>query len=579
MELSFSDMTQHNLPQFVEALKQEPATLSKLSFCPSKKTVKVREWAEEMRATQTSATSAALYKALPEFARLKIDTETRLEMLDQVRPLAQHTIEGLTREFLNRPINASEDAHRSAIIAQALQKAMIDGYAKCVEELCSVKRFRPTTKELLARSLHRAISGISHLFFRSYQLYIEQPEGFWHKLHALFQIADYFDLLANSVLDPMLKTTRATNLQTAYMRVLVMATAKLNQLKHNDISYIYDGLETWAQYTRLHPSNYQDSDLFYLVNISSDLPPIYRSRFEGKSSDRVLQLNFKVLVSLLSKLSPNESSLSTDSHGSLTLPKGFPLALLDHLTSCWSSISQRQQERRSVQGKAEICIGLVNVHSCICDQSFDDFVEEDLSAGYSQDVMDVFSPAEDEDKAVHKSSAPRHEVSVQNVSSGGYCLLWKKDMPQKLQAGELIAMKEKGRHSWTVGVIRWLRQFKESSQLGIQILGNHPKAFGAGQMYDMGGYADYMRAIYVPAAKNGKMPASILTSSAPFKEGDKVKVYDGEKSFKARLTRKLFSTTSVQQFAYQPIEVAQGDGSSNKPNKKAGTQGFDNNWE
>ncbi len=577
MELSFSNMTQHNLHQFVEALKLAPADLGKLSFCSSKKTVKVHEWVEELRATQASETSALLYRALPEFSRLKVDTETRLEMLDLVRPVAQHTIESLTREFLCKPINASDDAQRSAIIAQALQRSMIDGYAKCIEELCALKRFRATTKDALSKALHRAISGIGHLFFRSYQLYIPQPEGFWHKLHALFQIADYFDVLATAVLDPTLNTTRATNVQSAYMRVLLMATANLNQLSPKDISHIYDALETWAQYARLHPSTHQDTDLFYLVNISGDQAPIYRSRFDGSEGDRVLQLNFKVLVSLLSKLSPTQESTAPETSESHSLPPGFQLVLLDHLIHCWSSIAQRQQDRRNVQGKAEVSIGLVNAHSCVSGQAFEEFIEnEDLSGEFGQQILEAISPGIGASSNGGQKRHQSHEVSVQNVSAGGYCLLWKKDMPSRLQAGELIAIKEKGRHSWCIGVIRWIRQFKDSSQLGIQLIANRPRAYGAGQMYDMGGYADYMRAFAIPAAKNGSQPASLLMASAPFKEEDKVKLFDGEKNFKVRLTKILFSTTTIQQFAYQPIEVPK---SRSPERKRADNQGFDDQWE
>ncbi|WP_045860903.1 hypothetical protein [Teredinibacter purpureus] len=572
-----------NLIRYIDNLRLHDATVSKLSFCSSKKPAKVKAWVEELRQTKTSETSAVLYSSLPEFSRLKIDPETRLEMLEAVRPATQHAIEGLTGAFINRSVTSSASAQKTAIIAQGIQKAMIDGYCRCVADFCRIKRFRPAQVELLVTSLHRAISGIGLVFFRSYQLYSQPPTGFWLHLHALFQIADHFDLLAKPVKDALLNTTRATNIQTAYMRVLLMGTAKLNQISQKNVALVYDAFELWAQYGRLHTSHHQDKDIFYIVNISADQPPTYKSRFDGKSTDRILQLNFKVLVSLLSKHSRTNSSQPAEDEidhvtGKLPVPAGFPDSLMDHLLNCWSSISQRRQERRDVQTVAEVCVGLVNTHYYVSGkQAFDDFTgQSDLDGG--RDVLSTLSssmasPFTDAPKGASEQ-VPTHSVSVQNVSAGGCCLLWKEDIPPKLQSGELIGIKEKGRHSWSIGVVRWIRQFKGISQLGIQTLASHPKPFGAGQMYDMGGYSDYARAFYIPAQKNGQNPASIITAYAPFKETDKVKIYDGESIFTVKLTKTLFSTSSVRQFAYHPLDSANKE---TKP-RKAGNQSFDSDW-
>jgi len=583
-------MNQTNpIPHYIAALQSQPPNLSRLSFCANNKPTKVKNWVNELRATQTSETSATLYRSLPEIARLKATAEIRLEILEIVRPAAQHAIEGLTREFLNRPINLSREAQKTAIIAQAIQKTMIDGYVQCVVDICKMKRFKQLTMDTLTKALHRAITGIGLVFFRSYQLYTQPPTGFWQQLHTLFQIADYFDLLAKPVIDELLEHARATNLQTAYMRVLLMATAKLNQLSQKDIAQIYSALETWSQYARLHLASEQDKDIFYLVNISSDLPPSYKSRFEGNATDRILQLSFKVLVSLLAKQSPSQNEEDGSiSQGSLAIPIGFPASLVDHLLNCWSSIAQRKQDRRHVHTTADVCVGLVNAHYYVSGkQRFEEFTAKDDALGKEFDASVVeslnssFAP-EEHTADVTASEPPTYNVEIQNVSAGGCCLLWKKAVPPRLQSGELIGLKEEGRHSWSIGVVRWIRQFRGGSQLGIQILANHPKPFAAGQMYDMGGYSDYMRAIYIPASKNGQSPASILTAQAPFKEMDKVKVFDGEQNFKAKLSKTLFNTGAVRQFAYNPIDLGKTRQTPHKRTPDSNTappDSFDESWD
>lgn len=569
---------ENNLSQFLSALQIQDATQTKLTFCTSKKAAKVKSWVDELRTTLTSETGAMLYTCLPELARLKVDAETRFEMLEAVRPAAQHIIEGLTKDFLHRPVNLSKEAQKSAIIAQAIQKAMIDGYTRCVADLTQTKRIRQSTLDVLAKALHRAISGIGMVFYRSYQLYTQPPVGFWLRMHGLFQTADYFDLLATPVKDPLLIETSASNIQSAYMRVLLLSTAKLNQVNQKDITLVYNALEAWAPYTRLHALNYDDNDIFYVTNVSRDSAPIYKSRLEEGTPGRVLQINFKILVSLLAKYSPNYEQQFADgdtTSNSLTVPSGFPSALLEHLIHCWSSVAQRQQERREVITDAEVCVGLVNVHYHVSgEQTFEQFTGHDSELG--DDILSTISSGFGlpESENNHTSSIPSYGVTIQNVSAGGCCLLWREEAPPKLQSGEIIGIKEKGRHIWSIGVIRWIRQFKGSTQLGVQSLSNQPKPWGAGQMYDMGGYSDYMRVLHVPPSHTNNIPASIITANAPFKEQDNIKIFNGDSSFTAKLTNTLFATSCIHQFTYHPLDVAKRSEA-----QRASGQSFDDDWE
>ncbi|ACR12206.1 conserved hypothetical protein [Teredinibacter turnerae T7901] len=576
-------MNQPSLPEYINDLQLPTTDLTKLSFCATRP-AKVEEWANEFRATQTTETSILLYHSLPEAARLKCSYDTRLEILEALRPAAQNAVQGLTRSFLQQPINLPESAQKTAIIAQAIQKSMIDGYGRCVSDICAQKRFKPVVMEALAKALHRAITGIGLIFFRNYQLYTQLPTGFWHQLHVYFQIAEYFDLLATPVKDPLLLSRPATNIQTAYMRVLLMATARMNQLSRNDIAHIYNALESWSQYARLHPSVLQDKDNFYLINLSRDQGPIYKSRFNGSEMDRVLELDFRVLVNQLSKYAPSsdeDPDVPIGGSAAISVPSGFPPPLLDHLMQSWSSIAQRKQERRAVQSLAEVSVGMVDTHYLLCgEQPFDEFAAEDVfDEGFEHSVIDMLNTGigSGDDSVTKRKASIVYQVHIQNVSAGGCCLLWKGEIPTKLRAGEIMSIKESGRHSWSLGVVRWVRQYRGQSQLGIQTLANHPRPYGIAQGFDMGGYSDYMRAFYLPASKNGRQPESLLTASAPFKELDKVKLFDGDSSVSAKLNKLVFATGAVQQFIFNTLDAPQ-----TQPKRVAGSrtqEQFDDEWD
>lgn len=577
-------MNQPSLPEHISGLRLPDINLAKLSFCASKP-AKVEEWANRFRATQTTETCVVLYQCLPEIARLKCHFDIRLEILEILRPVAQNAMESLTREFLQQPINLPENAQKKAIVAQAIQKSMIDGYGRCVVDICTQKRLKTPHLEALAKAIHRAVTGIGLLFFRSYQLYTHPPTGFWLQLHSYYQIAEHFNLLQTPVKDFLLRTRPATHIQTAYLRCLLMANARLNQLNRHDISHIYYALESWSGYVRLQPSVLREKDNVYLVNLSRDQGPSYKSRFDGGENDRVLELDIRVLIGQLAKQSPNhgdDAELAVVSPASgITVPPGFPATLLDHLTDSWSTIAQRRQERRSVHSSANISVGLVDTHYLIAgEQQFDAFADESqLARAMGSSVLDILTAdlsVKDHQTANHTAADVTYEVDVQNVSAGGFCLLWKGAIPTKLKAGELVGIRQSGRHSWSVGVVRWVRQYRGESQLGIQTLANHPRPYAVAQSYDMGGYSDYMRALYLPATQNGRQSASLVTASAPFKELDKVKVFDGERAATAKLNKVIFATGSLQQFMFNTLDPAQGQ---THTSSGAGRSHFDDDWD
>lgn len=154
-----------DLSALLDALQVQEATQPKLSFCSGKKAARIADWVDELKTNPVSVVAARLYTCLPELVKLKVDPQVRLEMLDVVRPAAQDSIDGLTKEILNRPINLSKEAQKSIIIAQAIQKRMIDGYACCVADFCQLKRLKPAQQDALCVSIHRAITGIGLIFF------------------------------------------------------------------------------------------------------------------------------------------------------------------------------------------------------------------------------------------------------------------------------------------------------------------------------------------------------------------------------------------------------------------------------
>lgn len=568
-----------NLEEIIAQFQLPVQDQSRLSFCNSAKPAKLAEWTSDLKATQISHTSVVLYKALPELSRLKVSYSARVEMLELLRPRVQHCITGLTREFLNQPVVLPESAQKTAIVAQALQKQMLDGYLVALKDCLKSGRLKQQTYNDLAQIIHRAITAIGLIFYRGFQLYTQPPLGLWSSLHGLHQIAEYYELGNKSIVDPLLITTRTTTISAAYTRILLLAASRPNQLNQHDVTHLNSALETWSDLVKLKSGISNNKNNLFIVNLSAGTPPMYKNRFDGKQSDHLLEIELDPLLSQLAKISAEGRSASNS--GGLQIAADFPAPLLQHTLEAWGHVAQRAQERRPVQATAEVCAGLIDCHKAIAGGvSFNDFtgLASHSTPLSSRDFGD-FSPAVTPNGQSVAATA-HHQVTIINASAGGYCLLWKDKMPSNIQAGELVAIKELGRLHWSLAVIRWVKQLKKSSQLGIKVITQHPRASAIAQVYDMGGHSDYMRAIHVTSKENGRTQPTLVTATAPFAEGGKAKLLQGEQTLSIKLEKCVFSTSNTKQFTFRQLDQAPEEHSQSRQNApQPRSDSFDSSWD
>ena len=542
--------------------KLPPQDINLLSFCESNKPLRVRAWVDDLKMTQIKATGVALYKAVPEINHLKTDAKSRFELLEIFWPAVQQCLQGLAKEFLQQPLILPDNAQKSALIAQALQRHLLDGYTVCAKELVSQKKLKPALQELLLNCIFRAMIAASMMMLRSSQLYTNVPNNMWLRLHALFQTAEYYEIHETPAPVAVNEGSGARTIQEAYGRLIIFSSIRPNQLSQNDLFHSYRALEGWTKYVKFFPSATDDQNNLYLVDLNQDTGPILKSRFDSDPNHRVLELDFQSIVSQLSKMTGNsrgESDWQSHAQG-LKVPAEMPQTLLEHMLDCWSNAVQRNQDRKRADIAAEACIGLIDCHYHLSGSvDFDQFINprEELSddsfltGGFDALVSSLTSKKDVDTPKVARKTV--FDITIQNVSAGGYCVLWQGDLPNRIESGELIGIREQGRRTWSIGVVRWIRQLKNASQLGIQLLSSQPVPYGAAVMYDMGGYSDHMRAIHIPSPIIADQPPSLLTATVPFQAGSRVRLKQDDSVTDIRLTQSHFSTSKLKLFSFDTL--------------------------
>ena len=589
-----------SLLELVKKLRLPEQDQASLSFCSSTHANKVAAWASQLPATRTNHTSVLLYQALPEICRLQTAATNRLEILEQVRPYVQHCIEGLTKSFLGQPLIMPDSAMKTAVIAQALQKHLSNGYSLVARELTlrhvDGKLKKDDKVELLGLAIHRAISGMGLQLLRNLQIYTPVSNQFWQELYTLYQLAEQLELLRQPYLDPLLSRQPATTIAQVFKRALLLSCIHANQLRQQEVEQIYTALENWSQLVQLRPltpaasqdSSDSSSDL-YVVDINGNLAPHYKSQLRrtapaaaDASVNQLCELQLTPLLETLRRIRDQGAS----EHDPITVPTAINERLLTHVLGAWGEEFQRYQPRKTAHNTLEIAVGLTSVHYHLAgQQSFERFLRDACQLhsrtstqfrlpglGLDYDPWDDAFDADKESRpsfdhtlktetsapaATKEDKFPLFLIQISDVSPGGYGLTWRDATPAQVKAGELVALREPGDPHWGLGIIRWVKQHKSMSQLGIQLVAQHAQAIAIQQLQKTGQDNVYMRGLISSKAGAQFAETAVITAQYPFRVHNKVRLNHQGTTSMAQLNALLCSSSSINVFGFQMAEASQ----------------------
>lgn len=569
-----------------------PQNLDTLSFCHSNKAAPVKAWAESLPATRVSFTSVQLYSALPELSRLSTDPQTRLEMLESMRPYVQQCIEGLGRNFLNQPIILPDGAVKTAIVAQALQKHITNGYLVVVRDL-ALQKLKGIQLAEVDLAIHRALNGLALMLMRGYQLYTPVPNGVWLELHTLYRISELLERTDQLVTDPRLTHVPATTLRQAYLRPLLLACARPNQMRQQEVEQTFEALELWTPFAYIKTGT-ADNRLF-AVDTDDDLQPVYKTRINPKNPAHLFELDLEELVTGLKR----QLEMKDDDTAIMRIPSNIPVQLIEHLCSCWSVLRQRAFDRRLTQGELHITVGLGNVHyHCAGEIEFPDFLADlaktangagapatesadpwaNTLSGGAFGALPTVDFSEDWEEELEEEAVARvHNIRILDTSPGGYCLHWNTTADEKLRSGDILGVRETGRIKWALGAVRWIRQAAGITQVGIQIIAPQAQPTAISMVQRSGENTPFMRALKVQGLKSVNQPSTLITENLPFVEYCKVRVRNADGQVRLQLTKRLFATGSFSQFTFRVIDAGAG-GATDKKSEAKDQEDYSSVW-
>src|SRR5690606_38092336 len=123
------------------------------------------------------------------------------------------------------------------------------------------------------------------------------------KLHGLIQIAAFYELQKVPVtIDPAVAID-VRSIQDAWLHAVSFACIRPNQLSQNESALAFKTLAGWARNVDLQERISKDKRNLFVVDLSTDKPPINKSRLQSGEQSTLVELDIQRLISQLSKLS------------------------------------------------------------------------------------------------------------------------------------------------------------------------------------------------------------------------------------------------------------------------------------
>ena len=563
----------------------------------------LRAWLAELPRANLGQTTRSLFQALTELNRVRLTPGRRLELLEPIRPQLYFAVGGLAKYYLNQPIVLPEHSRKVAQLAQTLFEQLAHGYSLVATHTAALGKrsglARPN--EVIALALQRALTDHSQNLLRWQQLYRSPADGFWQQLHQLYQLAE-----ERGVTDLHQRDAECgdTSPRGAYLRALLLGCARPNQLRQGDLSDVFTALTGWSK--RVATAPIKGSTSLFVVDTSGDDCPVYRADHQD-GIDQGFSLETAPLVEHLQTLREGATGDYVEKEG-----RRISSDLLGHLILAWGMISKRTFMRLEASEQVAIAIGLSTTHHFIAGgERFESLVQNGDSQRYAVENDNVFlrqrreavvrqrdvwdSPYESnlgrasialESIDYHIQSHTKsqsasseryrsHRVELVNVSPGGYCLKWPPDDAAQVRTGEIIGVREAHSKSWSIAVIRWVRQNEEDyTQLGVELLSPAAHPYGARVISSGGIYGEFQRVLLLPEIKPVGKPVTLLTPKLGFREQQKVGLMQRGRETKVQLTRKIASSGAFSQFEFRRLKSV-----SHADEPGASDSGFDGLWD
>lgn len=446
-------------------------------------------WLDNLPIAHIGETARQLYVAMRTVNRQeKIPVRHHFHMLEGIADPLSLILPELHRHYAGKPLPLSKKRRKVADLYTQLLRQAIIGYQQVITHSIELNRFG--WKKVVTTSVHR-IFYYSALMLCNYRLlYLPYQKGMWQQLYWLYQLVEKYNLLSSRINCLDVRNTKST-IATEFKKLLLLSLLSPNLFKPAELQEILDNMDIWVEHARLTRINKSDQNS-YAFTLEADIPPGLVGDSIPGNDKMLMEVRYLDVTELLRYLNRvlNDATPGVDTVKLARHRQCSRRSLLIVLNT-WGRPASRDSERRSIQGEAEVAIGISAIHYLASDgrQSSSAKQETNQDETILIDNAEISLPQLDteliqavSDFATHRDAAvdvwetiyfdpdpapPSWTESIQmkaysylsarvlNISKNGFCVALPQDGIEHIQTNELIALRGK-RGQWQLGEIRWM---------------------------------------------------------------------------------------------------------------------------
>lgn len=559
------------------------------------------EWLQQLPMADITAASKQLLEALKELNRSTFDGADRLLIMESSLKTVETLCRGLSQGMLREAFPLRQKPADQIEILHGLLAEVANGYKIIISSLASHSSQvgEGVTGGALHLPVYRALYFLVLLLREHYAVYLEEKEGLWGELHALYRFSVQRRFHERELDDEHM--SGVLSISHIYKIALLLALASPYHLMRGEVHKIYHLLLEQADYLKLSFSAASQSLIGkFVVDTSAGSSPQYIS------PERVPEGDEKYLVLDLSRLLHSVDQFigemlmgrsKATSKGKTTLAERMERDMYLRLVRAWGERQNRGAERSSQSGDIELLIGMMECHYTLSGQQPFLPEEQELALMKQQDPSQVlrsrqfalspklnqgeaagfatrtsqFTGAADDDgwekhyelqahqaklyESAHSVDRQQKTYVLQqsNVSAGGMMLQCDDSISNQLSVGELLAFHSAESDEWTICAVRWLMSRDgKNFALGVKFLSKNAKAIAAKAVEGVGKGGEYFRALLLD---EGGSKAQLLVPAAIFDIGTVLRVVSDDQMIYARLTGLQDSSDIFSLFKFTHIHT------------------------
>ena len=425
----------------------------------------IEEWLDSLPYIDFKKTSALLYDAIIATNKCDVKSSTRIELIElynrpyqyyvesQIKAGAQHTLQ---------TIDAMQDqVSQMKKIAVAMSFACKLAFDTALNKKTLWKKTKPPVEAMLM-----SMNYLSHALVFSFLEYAPVPKNVWQQLNFIYDFAESVNCHKKIYAIPGANNKDSnTTIDHSFKKIIMASLVDPHHLPFGAIWEIYDQLDTWAEYTQIHPmQSISNTTGYFAFDLKSDARPIPLSKFDQANANNATRLLDSTPLESLIQKQIDLLKMGQQIDKSIVLSPFYAKSLLAHMLKAWGLPPKRYFPRKAKSGQLNIVTGvgaiyyfLNNGNAFNNNNSIIDDDEIDISEG----------PTE---IAIESHFIPEN-WRVVDEGSGGYAII-KDSKPKKaIRVGDLIGINiDINDNTWSIGVVRWLMVSKGVHKVGLQII-------------------------------------------------------------------------------------------------------------